>query len=227
MPVTKATKAKKQAAPPPVVRRAPGIQLGEQTARAMILQGGARVFAERGVRLASVADILKTAQVSRRTFYRFYDSKEDVLVALYRTGTEGLLAACRIAVREEVDPLKQIERCIDAHLTNARGLGHLVFVLGGEAQRHESALHARRMEVHDELAELLGRAYVAPKLDPWLLRALLIALEGITRVMLAEGDNGRAVTSASIQRAKRVMMRLAVATLLGEGASVPPLPTAD
>lgn len=206
-------------------RRAPGVQLGEETARALILQGGARVFAERGVRLASVADILEMAQVSRRTFYRFYDSKEDVLVALYRTGTEGLLESCRLAVREETDALRQVERCIDAHLANASGLGRLVFVLGGEAQRHESALHARRMEVHDELVALLGRAHVEGKLDPWLLRALLLALEGITRAMLSEGDEGRAVSSDQLRRAKRVMMRLAAGALLGEGARVPPWPT--
>lgn len=206
-------------------RGAPGVQLGEETARAMILQGGARVFVKHGVRLASVAHILELAKVSRRTFYRFYESKEDVLVALYRIGTEGLLEACRLAVRDERDPLKQVERCIDAHLINAQGLGPLVFVLGGEAQRQESALHARRMEVHDELVGLLSRAYAERKLDPLLMRAIVLGLEGVTRNTLAEGDQGRAVTPASIQRAKRVMLRMATATLNGTGPGVTALPT--
>ena len=48
----------------------------------MILKGAAGVFAKRGVRAASVEDILKAAGISRRTFYRFYKNKEDVLSAM-------------------------------------------------------------------------------------------------------------------------------------------------
>lgn len=202
-----------------------GVQLGEATVRARILQGAASVFAERGVRLASVEDLLKASGISRRTFYRFYESKEDVMDALYRLGTEALLDSCRLAVAEETDPLRQIERCIDAHLNNARGLGRLVFVLGGEAQRHESSLHARRMEVHDELARLLGGAHEQKRTDPLLFRALILALEGVTRITLQEGDEGRDVTDAGIERTKRVMMRLATGALAGEGPGVSPIPT--
>lgn len=213
---------KKRAAP---TRGPSGVQLGEATARSMILQGGALVFAQRGVRLSSVEDILQAAKVSRRTFYRFYQNKEDVLEALYRTGTEGLLAACRLAVQEEREPLRQLERCIEVHLRNARGLGRLMFVLGGEAQRHESPLHARRMQVHDELVALLAGAHAARQVDPWLFRALFLALEGITRVALEQGNEGREVTEDGLARARRVMMRMAAASIAGEGQGVPPLPS--
>jgi AcrR family transcriptional regulator len=110
----------------------------------MVLQGAAKVFAASGVRLASVEDILEAARISRRTFYRVYSSKEDVLLALYKIGTERLLDACRLALEQESDPLRQAERCIDAHLQTAREQPRLVFVLGGEAQRHESLLHSRQ-----------------------------------------------------------------------------------
>ena len=123
------------------------------------------------------------------------------------------------------DPLKQIQGCIDAHLRNARELGRLVFVLGGEAQRHESSLHARRMEVHDAIVALLQKGLKrAGSVDPLIARALLLALEGVTRIVLAEGDEGRNVTEAGIERARRVMARLATATLAGEGPGVEPLP---
>src|SRR5690606_39152669 len=124
-------------------------QLGELGARTRVLQGAANVFAEVGVRSASVEDILKAAGISRRTFYKLYDSKESVMMALYRMGTDNLLGACTIAVGEGKTPLERIEGCIDAHLRSAREFGRLVFVLGGEAHRHESLLHARRMEVHE------------------------------------------------------------------------------
>jgi AcrR family transcriptional regulator len=202
----------------------PGVQLGESAVRTMVLQGGATVFAEQGVRAASVEDILKAARISRRTFYRFFDGKEDVLMELYRLGTQGLLESCRLSLAEETDPLRQIERCIDAHLQSARALGRLVFVLGGEAQRHESALHARRMQVHEELADMLCKTPATRRIDPLMFRAVILALEGVTRMVLAEGDEGRNVSEVAIKRARRTMMRLATATLAGEGPGVTKLP---
>jgi AcrR family transcriptional regulator len=208
-------------------RGATGVQLGELIAPAMILQGSARVFAELGVRAASVADILKAAGISRRTFYRHFDSKEAVMAALYRLGTDRLLDACRRAFQEEQDVLKQIDRCIDAHLRNAKELGRLVFVLGGEAQRTESTLHARRMEVHETLVQLFmsSTAPTAKQADPLIFRAVILALEQITRVMLEEGDEGRRVTDEAIERVRRVMTRIAAATYAGKGPGVPPIPT--
>lgn len=204
-----------------------GVQLGEAEARGRILGGAARLFAERGVRDVSVEDILDAAAVARRTFYRLYQNKEDVVVALYRIGTERLLDACRLGMSEETDPIRQIHRCVDAHLRNARELGRLVFVLGGEAQRHESALHACRMATHAELVELLMSSATASKasIDPLLVRGLVLALEGVTRIVLEEGDEGRNVSEAGIARARRVMFRLASAALVGEGPGVAPLPT--
>lgn len=204
-----------------------GVQLGEASARAMIMQGATGVFAKLGARAASVEDILKASGVSRRTFYRFYQSKEDVMVALYRLGTDVLLSGVRFGMETETDPMQQIQRGIDAHLSTARVQGRLVFVLGGEAHRQESPLHERRMQVHSELAEMFatGAERDGKHVDPLLFRALVLAMEGVTRLVLEEGDEGRNVSEASLERARLVMARLATAALAGEGPGVAPLPT--
>jgi AcrR family transcriptional regulator len=199
--------------------RASGAQLGDLGARTRILQGAAYVFADVGVRAAAVEDILKAAGVSRRTFYRFYENKEAVMVALYQMGTDALLGACAVAVSEGKTPRERVEGCIDAHLRNSRDFGRLVFVLGGEAHRQESSLHARRMEVHEALARLFGTAVgdrKGPPLDPLLFRALVLAVEGVARMILEEGDEGRAVSPESISRGRRVMVHL-VSSALGLG----------
>jgi AcrR family transcriptional regulator len=192
----------------------------------MIMFGATRVFAARGYRAASVEDLLEAGQVSRRTFYRFFKSKEDVALAMYTLGTSALIDACRRAIADETELLAQLERCIDVHLRNARDNGRLVFVLGGEAQSLESPLYPRRMEVHDALVDLLHTSEPSSaKLDPLLLRALILGLEAITRRVVEEGDQGRRVTESSIARARRVMMRMTSGTIAGTGARVAPLPT--
>ena len=215
--------------------RSTGVQLGEDQARALILRGAAGVFAKHGMRAASVQNILAAAGVSRRTFYRFYTSKEDVAFALYRVGTEELLANCRRIVAQTADPIARVQGFVEAHLHNARTVGRLVFVLGGEAQRQESALHARRLEVHAALADLLmasqpqtqGKTRTkrrAKSIDPLLYRGMILGLEGVTRAVLQEGNEGRNVTDAAIQRARAVLMRMATAVLAGAGPNVAPMP---
>lgn len=194
----------------------------------MIVFGAARVFATKGFRAVSVEDLLEAGQVSRRTFYRFFKSKEDVALALYTFGTSTLLDACRRAITSESDLITQLERCIDIHLGNARQRGRLVYVLGGEAQSLESPLHARRMEVHDQLTAMFVESDSPNiKVDPMLVRALVFALEQVTRTVLDEGDEGRRVTEASIVRARAVMLRVATGTVAGAGARVSPMPTIE
>jgi AcrR family transcriptional regulator len=192
----------------------------------MILQGAAIVFADKGFRASSVEDILVAGNISRRTFYRLYKSKEEVASALYQIGTNRLLEGCKAAIREESDPLRQIERCIDAHLENAGAFGRLVYVLGGEAQARESLLYAQRMETHRALVSALIEGASARRVDPLVFQALIIALEGVVRVVLETGDEGRRVSSAALDRARRVMKRMVAATLVGSGQGVPSLPTA-
>jgi AcrR family transcriptional regulator len=210
--------------------RGSGVQLGEEVVRTMVLQGASKVFAAQGVRATGVQDILKAARISRRTFYRVYGSKEDVLLELYRLGTELLLANCRLALEQESDPLRQIERCVDAHLATAREQPRLVFVLGGEAHRQESLLHARRIEVHEALASMMvAHARVSLPRPPsrLLFRALLFAHEGVTRLVLEEGDEGRNVTAEAFERARAVMLRISTAAMAGEGIGVASMPEDD
>jgi AcrR family transcriptional regulator len=203
---------------------ATGVQLGADVARNMIMFGATRVFATKGIRAASVDDLLAAGQVSRRTFYRFFKSKDDVALAMYTLGTTSLIEACRRAMSQDADLLTQLERFVTSHLTNAQTMGRLIFVLGGEATRLESPLHARRMEVHDTLAEMICEHPSAEGVDPMLVRTLLFAVEAAVRSVLHDGDEGRRVSTERIARAKRVLMRIVSATVEGSGPRVTPMP---
>lgn len=163
--------------------------------------------------------------MSRRTFYRLFDNKKDVALALYKFGTKSLVERWKRAIASTPDPLEQFVRCIDVFLENAATVGRLVFVLGGEASRQESPLHARRMEVHDRLVEMLRGAHPdTARLDPLLVRTTIFALEAITRHVVTEGDEGRNIDKATVDRARKVMVRLVTAGFAGSGEGVAPLP---
>jgi AcrR family transcriptional regulator len=219
--VTKGASRKKKAANPS------GVQLGEQVVRANVMMAAARLFAQHGYRAVSVEDLLTAANISRRTFYKAFASKEEVGVALYRFGTKNLVDACRRALEEEGDLLARVMRCVDLHLKNAGSVGRLVYVLGGEASSQESPMFAMRMTVHDKLVEMLQAAGGDIKADPLFVRTLVLALEAIVRCVLIEGDEGRKVTEASIQRARKVMERIVTGAIAGEGPLVTELPVVE
>jgi hypothetical protein len=105
-----------------------------------------------------------------------------------------------------------------------------VFVLGGEAHRQESLLHPRRIEVHEALAAMLAaraRESMPQPPDRLFFRALLFALEGVTRLVLQEGDEGRNVSNEGLERARAVMVRIASAAIAGNGPGIAPLPSTE
>lgn len=193
--------------------------------RAKILAGAMSVFAEHGTRVP-VQQILEEADVSRRTFYRFFSNREAVMLALYEFGTEFLLERCRTSIKRAETPAEVVAGCIDAHLTGISMLGRLIYVLGGEAQSPDSPMYAPRMHTHEALAKLVQEALaddLPDTCDPLLVRSLLIALESIARTVLR--DEGRRVDAETVERARAVMMRLATATLLAApGGGVTGLP---
>ncbi len=203
-----------------------GVQLGEAVVRGMVMMSAAKVFAQQGYRAVSVEDLLAAANISRRTFYKAFTSKDDVGLALYRFGTDALVDSCRRALAEEGDLLTRVLKCVDLHLKNAASVGRLVFVLGGEASSQDSPLFPVRLAVHERLVELLLAADQARKVDPLFVRTLVLAIEAAVRVVLLEGDEGRKVTDAHIARARKVMARIVSGAIAGEGDQVTPLPFA-
>jgi AcrR family transcriptional regulator len=120
-----------------------------------LLQAMARVCAEKGVALATIADIVREAGVSKRTFYEHFDSKEACFFALYRAASASALRALRVAL-DEVQPWQaQVERALDAylsHLSAAPDLSRMLFV---EIHHLGPAGIRLRREVMQEFADFI------------------------------------------------------------------------
>lgn len=66
--------------------------------RGEIVAAASRVFAERGVANTAVSDIVKEAGIAQGTFYLYFDSKDDVVLAVVEQVGSHLLTAIDAAV---------------------------------------------------------------------------------------------------------------------------------
>jgi AcrR family transcriptional regulator len=74
----------------------------KQATRAALRAAATRLFTEQGYDVTTVADIARAANVTQRTFYRYFDGKEDLIAGEYRAWLDILAGA--IAARPGGEP---------------------------------------------------------------------------------------------------------------------------
>ena len=82
--------------------------------RRRLLDGLAASIRERGYRDTTVADIVRHARTSKRTFYGEFSSKEECFVELLWAGNQEMIARIRAAVDPEADWRDQIRQAVEA-----------------------------------------------------------------------------------------------------------------
>lgn len=86
------------------------------TQRERLLDGMARTVSEQGYAATAVADVLKTAKMSRRTFYERFVDKEDCFLAAYDAFAAVAIERVRAACGERAHAGERIEGGLDALL---------------------------------------------------------------------------------------------------------------
>lgn len=158
--------------------------------RERIIEGAAALFAETGVGDATVQGVLDRARVSRRTFYQYFDGKEDVLAAVYDRWVDGLVAVVAAAVETPSEPVGKLVSALDAWLRYQQEHGETSIRLMIEAARPGSLLHPRRERTHDALVSTTDaavRQVLGARVDPLVFRALLLGVEGLVLHLAAHG----------------------------------------
>jgi len=84
--------------------------------RLRLLDGLAASIAERGYRASTVADIVRNARTSKRTFYDQFDGKEECFLELLRADIEKLGERIQSSVDPEGDWHRQIRQAVEAYV---------------------------------------------------------------------------------------------------------------
>ncbi len=175
------------------------------------------MFAARGIHGSTVQDVLVGAGVSRRTFYQYFQSKEDVLSAVYdhRIGELERRVATRIATT--ADPVQRVTDTVDEWLAVQTEGGSFFVALQAEAVRRDSQLHARREQAVTRLASAIGDGVadaLGVAVDPLVWRGLVLGIEGIVLHL------GEDAAIEDPKRLRRVANALTFA-LIGDARDLP------
>ena len=81
-----------------------------------LLQGMAESVAARGYAETTIADIVREAGVSRRTFYEHFNTRADCLIALYEAASRNALRVLQGVIDPSRDWQTQVEQALTAYL---------------------------------------------------------------------------------------------------------------
>lgn len=188
----------------------PDAQDDDASVRPRILRGAAQAFGRLGYGATSVETILEASGVSRRTFYKTFRSKEDVLRVLFENSVGMLLGAVTGAQGAGGSREARLDRAVEAYVRVHAEAGPLARVLLLEQFSPGSPLARQREAAMATFSKLIADAMTkqgerAP--DPILVRGVVAAINEIAVQMATEHPEG----DWDIARAKTAMLRVLVA----------------
>lgn len=180
---------------------------GAREHRSRLLEGMAVAVAGKGYGDTTIADIVREASVSRRTFYEHFATKAECLIALYEAASHNALQVLRDAIDPRHDWEEQVERALRAYLDGMAGNPVLLRTLFVEILHlGPEGLAARRrvnQEIADYMLEVVGRDRVSPELA-------MAVVGGIHELVLQAIEQGRVERLAELTPTASRLVRAVV-----------------
>lgn len=150
--------------------------------RARLAEAARVTFAQRGLRGTTVDELARAAGISKGAFYRFFDSKEALLLALLDEDEIAMHAEIEAAIRAE--PEGGIDVLVDSALDAVRANPLMPVLLSPEALRllasrppeEQAALLERDVRLVDRVLAVLAEAGITLGLSRAALLGLMRSL---------------------------------------------------
>jgi len=180
--------------------------------RATILWQSAKVFSSHGLKSCRIEDILVASNVSRRTFYKYFKNKEDILSELFNVASRLVMDIILVTLKKDDLPPAKLEKGISVFIDLLLTVGPLGNFLLSESMRLESPLAKKRIELYDQITStmmLVINSYYQVDLDRMLFQTLIYSVVGTAIHLYQETE----MNDDDRLRAKKALMTMASASI--------------
>jgi AcrR family transcriptional regulator len=152
------------------------------------LDGAAKCFERHGIMKTTVEDIAKAANVSRATVYRYFDNRDEIVLAVMLRDTDRHLSRIKSRIERQSGLGNALVEFVDVTVRAARRDPSLGMLFTGEAARMTGSIIAggsvslfERVTAFLKPMFTLWREELRPGVEPsdaseWVLRILLSIL---------------------------------------------------
>jgi AcrR family transcriptional regulator len=166
--------------------------------RRRLLDGLAASIAERGYRATTVADIVRHARTSKRTFYGQFPSKEQCFLELLHADVGNLAAEIRAAVDPNADWQAQIRQAVQAYVGHIEARPAITLSWIRELPSLDAAARPFQRRGLQLLTSLLvdlsgSPGFQAASLPPLTRPAAVILVGGLRELTALAVEDGRSV----------------------------------
>ena len=158
--------------------------------RDRLLDGLAHSIRERGYHDTTIADIVRWARTSRRTFYDEFPGKEACFLALLRS-TNDLIAARIAAAVDPSSPLpEQVRQAVEAYIGSLAARPEITLSWIRELPALGTAARSLQREMMESMAELMTRLADQAGLPPVPRQISVLLLGGLRELVAVTVEDG-------------------------------------
>lgn len=162
-----------------------------QGAKSDVLFNAIGVFTSKGVEDTTVQDLLDAANVSRRTFYKYFKNKVEVLESIYEIAAGLLMARFQVAKKNSRSISDFVVSCVELFFDYHANLGPLIRMMTEEALRVGSPLAPHRATLLEQMVQLFDDRYFEEegvRLDPKVYYSLIWMMESASLNILTNSQ---------------------------------------
>jgi len=179
--------------------------------RRRLFEGMTHAVAANGYSACTIADIVREAAVSRRTFYEHFETKADCLIALYESASHNALRELRSSIDPQRGWESQLESAMVSYLhslsTNPKLLRTLFIDILGLGTPGLAARRRVNHEIADFVLEVINPTHDQAIMTPTMAMAVV---GGINELVLQLIEQDRIEDIQSIITTTSALIRAVV-----------------
>ena len=186
---------------------------GPPAFRGRLLDGLADSIAERGYRATTVADVVRSAKTSKRTFYDEFATKEECFIELLRTNNDDMIAGITSALDPTAPPDDQVRAAVGAYVAHIESRPAITLSWIREAPALGDLARPLNRLAMQHLTDMLVGISVSPGfqdagLEPISRELALILLGGLrelTALLVEDAQDVRGIVGPAVTAARAIL----------------------